>query len=313
MLNSRSQFIDRLQAYRQAVQSDVLVSRSPTEVEHNARARMLRNGLAVVGYALLEDFVRSRTAEVMQRIGDGSTPFRNLPKDVKIAATEGVFNAVKFQQRFVDRHAENLFGHYQEHASFVASTANSTYQISPLAFAQEQSNLSSIGVEKILHALKIDAPWSAITGVAKRCGVGVLALKNAFESAAERRHAAAHRADADIEYSDLNDYDVEALGVAVGFDLLVSRALRHLLDSDAAYLSNKGLVASKHVSMRLLRYDGKRWWRELSEGSTRASNRNTDFQALKAGATGRARVLGQAVVVQDKRGLPKAWYTPDID
>lgn len=274
---------------------------------------MLRNGLAVVGYALLEDFVRSRTAEVMQRVGDGSTPFRNLPKDVKIAATEGVFNAVKFQQQFVDRQAENLFDHYQKHAHFVASTADSTYRISPLAFAQEQSNLSSMKVEKILTALKVDNPWSAITGVATRCGVGAFALKNAFDSAAERRHAAAHRADSDIEYSDLNDYDVEALGIAVGFDLLISRALRHLLDADATYLSNKGLVASKHVSMRLLRYDDKRWWRELTEDNIRATNRNVDFQVLKAGATSRARLLGQAVVVQDKRGLPKAWYTPDTD
>src|SRR5215211_6609576 len=103
MLRSREQFVGRLYAYRQAVRSEVLVSRAPTETEHNLRARVLRNGLAVVGYALLEDFLRSRTVEVVARIGDGHTSFQDLPKGIKFAATEGVFNAARFQQRFIDR------------------------------------------------------------------------------------------------------------------------------------------------------------------------------------------------------------------
>lgn len=244
MLTSREQLISRLHAYRRAIQLELLTSKAPTEIEHNARARILRNGLAVVGYAFLEDFLRSRTAEVVQRIGEGTTRFPDLPEKIRTAATKGVFNAVMFQRRFIDYRMQDQFRHYQEHAQFVASTATSSYGISPLAFAHEQSNLSSEDIVETLQAFKVTNPWSTLVGVARRCGVGVLALKEAFEAASGRRHEAAHKADADIEYSDLKDYDVEALGVAVGFDLLISRALRQLLEANAAYLSTNGIVGS---------------------------------------------------------------------
>jgi hypothetical protein len=302
-----------LHTYRQAVEQEALISKAPSEQDHNARARMLRNGMAVAGYALLEDFLRSRTAEILERIGDGTTRFRELPREIRVAATEGVFEAVRFQQRFLNRQAEDYFRHYQDHAHLVASTANSAYRISPFAFAHQQSNLASRDVEDILRSFKVDNPWSAVVGIAKRCGVGVFALKDAFEGATARRHAAAHRADADIEHSDLADFDVEALGLAVGFDLLMSRALRYLLDADKTYLSNKGLVAGKHISIRFLRYDGMKWWREVVDNNNRASNRHQDFHTLKVDAIGRARASGQAVVVQDERGLPASWHTPDTD
>jgi hypothetical protein len=288
-------------------------TRAPTETEHNARARVLRNGLAVVGYALLEDFLRNRTVEVVERIGDGHTPFEELPKGIKLAATEGVFNAVRFQQRFMDRRDPDMILTLQEHARHVASTAESSYSLSPFSFVHEQSNISSKDIEKVLQAFKVTSPWSAMGSVAGSCGVGVFALKDAFEAAANRRHAAAHQADADIEYGDLSDYDVEALGVAVGFDLLISRALRQILDANVAYLSRNGTIAGNHIGTRTLRYDGKKWWREVLTGNTRATNRNPSLQTLRVGAIGRARTGGQAVIVQDERGLPSAWYTPDTD
>ncbi len=313
MLKSREQLIHRLDAYRQAVQLETLISKAPTEIEHNSRARMLRNGLAVVGYAFLEDFLRSRTVEVVRRIGEGTTRFSDLPEKIKAAATKGVFSAVMFQRRFIDYRTQDPFRHYQEHANFVASTATSSYTISPFAFAHEQPNLSSEDIEETLHAFKVANPWSTIVGIAGRCGVGIFTLKSAFEAAAARRHKAAHKADADIEYSDLKDYDVEALGVAIGFDLLVSQALRQLLDTNATYLSKSGLVAGKHISIRFLRHDGTKWWREVVNDNTKAFRRSQDFEELKVETISRARRQSQAVVVQDQRGLPVAWYTPETD
>lgn len=313
MLKSREQLMIRLAAYRQAVQLDTLVSKAPTETEHNARARLLRNGLAIVGYAFLEDFLRSRTVEVVGRIGTGATRFSDLPEQIKVAATQGVFNATLFQRRFVDYQIQDPLRHYQEHASLVASTAGTAYEISPLAFVHEQSNISSDDIEETLQAFRVANPWSVLIGVARRCGVGTPTLKEAFKGAAARRHEAAHKADADIEHSDLSDYDVEALGIAIGFDLLMSQALRQLLDANTNYLSKNGSVGGKQISIRFLRQDGSKWWREVVDNSSRAFRRGKDFEKLKAETMVRARGQGQAVVVQDERGLPTAWFTPYTD
>lgn len=313
MLKSREQLISRLSAYRQAVQLETLVSKAPIETDHNARARILRNGLAVVGYAFLEDFLRSRVVEVVGRIGQGATRFSDLPEEIKLAATQGVFNAVLFQKRFVNTQTLDILRHYQDHASLVASTANTNYEISPFAFVHEQSNISSRNIEETLKAFRVTNPWNTLVSVATRCGVGVFTLKNAFDDAAARRHEAAHRADADIEHSDLSDYDVEVLGIAIAFDLLISKALRRLLDADADYLSKNGSIAGKHISIRFLRYDGSKWWREVLDGNKKAFRRREDFEELKAETVVRARRQGQAVVVQDERGLPASWFTPDTD
>jgi len=70
---ARTTFLEHIIAYKGATEADLIVSRAPVEVLHNAQAQLLRNGLAVVGYAILEDFIRTRTAEILSRIGNGTT------------------------------------------------------------------------------------------------------------------------------------------------------------------------------------------------------------------------------------------------
>ena len=80
---ARRLILERLHAFRLATQTEALVSLAPTEVDHNARAQVLRNGLAVVGFAILEDFIKSRAGEVVQRIGHGAAAFTDLPEGRK--------------------------------------------------------------------------------------------------------------------------------------------------------------------------------------------------------------------------------------
>ena len=187
MSKARAQFLTRLAAFRAAGAADVLVSKAPTEIEHNARAQILRNGLAITGFALLEDFVKSRLAEILQRIGSGQTPFSNLPPAIRDGATAGVVRALRFQDQYLDKKAVDYHAIYQAHARAIASTGASPFEISVLAFANDQANISADTLGGVLDAFRIDTPWSAMGSVASRCNVGVLDLKTAMSAAANRR------------------------------------------------------------------------------------------------------------------------------
>lgn len=312
MSKARANLASRLAAYRSAARAELLVSRAPTETEHNARAQILRNGLAVSGFAMLEEFLKSRTAEVLQRIGAGRTAFSNLPSAVRDAATAGVVRALKFQDAFQDRRSSDYHRFYQDHARAIYSTGTAAYEISTLAFANEASNISSDTVQGILDAFRVDNSWSAIGSIASRCNVGVLDLRSAMTAAAARRHAAAHQADAAVEIADLQAFAVEVVGISLGFDLLLSRALRKILDADRDYLSQQRKVAARDVPIRVLEQDGG-WWREVVLPNTRAFKRNRDRDTLLAGCTTRARAKGESVVVLGARGFPMEWATPDVD
>lgn len=308
---ARRLILERLHAFRLATQTEALVSLAPTEVDHNARAQVLRNGLAVVGFAILEDFIKSRAGEVVQRIGHGAAAFTDLPEGIQRAATSGVVSALRFQEQLLD--SSSVIGFHQSHALKIASTLNARYDLSPLAFGHDKHNLSAGDVEAILTAFHIDNPWNAMGGVAQRCGVGIVALKEAFSRAAQRRHTAAHRADAGVEITDLQSLAQEILAISISFDLLLSHALRKLLDADRNYLTGRVKIAARHVTIRFLVPSDNGYWRETLVGASRAVARRKQLNTLRAEATQRARKVGDALVVLDQKGLPVEWATPAVD
>jgi len=176
----------------------------------------------------------------------------------------------------------------------------------------DQERSTDAAVQGILDAFRVDNSWSAIGSIASRCNVGVLDLRSAMTAAAARRHAAAHQADAAVEIADLQAFAVEVVGISLGFDLLLSRALRKILDADRDYLSQQRKVAARDVPIRVLEQDGG-WWREVVLPNTRAFKRNRDRDTLLAGCTTRARAKGESVVVLGARGFPMEWATPDVD
>jgi len=312
MSRARIAFLERLSAYEDAVEQELIVTRTPTDVIHNARARLLRNGLAVVAFALLEDFIKTRIGEVLERVGMGASRFSDLPHALRVAATSGAIKAIGYQDRFLDNRSSSYFEHFQTQALLVASTLNPEFQVSPLAFGHDQPNLRSSTVEKMLAAFHIDSPWNAIESVARRAGVGVPALKAAFDSALQRRHEAAHRADANVEPSDLAAFSTETMGIALGVDLALSFALRKILDGDRRFLSGER-IGGNRIGLRLIKFDGARWWRELVPGRSRAIARKLTLEDVKVECFRRASSNQEGVVIQDSRALPGAWYTPFID
>jgi hypothetical protein len=225
MLTARRIFLSHLDAYKDAVDHESIVAREPAEHRENARARMMRNGLAVIAFNILEDFLRRRAKEILSHIGRAGIQFGRLPEPLRQILTAKALAAVAFQLRS-RRLAHDEIVFTQDMAQQIASTSAAPFDACDMSFGYDGSNLTEGAVEDLLRALSVDKPWESIGSVAARAGIGTLKLgaRAAFESIARKRHEAAHDPQADVQPIDLKATHLNVLGIALGFDAIASMA-----------------------------------------------------------------------------------------
>jgi hypothetical protein len=305
MSDAKSDYIQRLHSLKKSINSNALSNRPPHEVEHNEVAKILRNGLAVVGFATLEDFIKRRCSEVLNEIGGSVVPFSKLPDKIQKAATYEAISALNYQLKILREHSEKT-SYIQEHALKISSTANSSYEITPHAFAYNQPNVSDRSVKNILNSFNVIDPWRKMSSISSRIGLTTLTLEQSYKNAANRRHKAAHVASADIPQVDLDQFVNESFAIAIGFDSLLSKALSKIKNDDDDYLSGKVRIESSDIGIRFMKYvDNK--WKEFSEGSSRAYRVSNDHSSLRADAMSRAKNNGQLYIEFNKSGLVEYW------
>lgn len=304
MPSARSLFLERMHALETSTSIDAVTNKALTDKAHNDVAKMLRNGLAVVGFAALEDFVKSRTSEVLSEIGSSGVPFHDLPEGLRIATTYEAITALSYQLSL--RPKTDRITYFQDHAQKLASTASTAYDLTPLAFGYSQANLQEDVVKEILKSFLITDPWGQMTQLASRLGLAALPLNETFKGAALRRHRAAHVAHADTPQTDLAQYVKEALAIAIGFDTLLTRSLGCIRAHDRNYLTSRTSINSASIKIRSIRSAGT-VWKEFIEGRRTAVKVETDLAQLLPSARTRARSAKDLLIQFGSRGEVVLW------
>src|SRR5688572_20617655 len=137
MSAAREDFFKRIDDVALVLSDDSLKDGSLTDTEKNAKARVLRNGLAVVLFAILEDFIRQRTSEVLMAVGTAGVVFDRLPEKLRKAATIGFLSTLGFRIKLQEDADKLEF--LQLEARRIASTAGSPFEISPFSLAHSKS------------------------------------------------------------------------------------------------------------------------------------------------------------------------------
>lgn len=289
---ARQSFLDRLEAFARAVHEPSVRHTGPVS-SPNDPARLLRNGLAVTGFNLLEDFVRLRTIELLNHVSRSALNFSQLPEKLQRAATENVVSALPLQIRLARQSGgypavRSLIGATGEE---LASTRRHPYQLSPLSFAHGTSNVDPDQVAEICRGLGVAEGWPSIRDSTASIGISLPNPASSYRDASLRRHAAAHVAAHDTPQGDLKAYVPEALAIACAFDMLVSRAAFHLRTSDLAGLP----VPSSSVGVTFVDDEP-----QLTHGARLSS------------AQAAAQASGD-VLVYRRGGQPYGWHTSDLE
>lgn len=310
---ARSNFESRIATLRDCLNDPAVADGPPSDIQKNAIASMLRNGLAVLAFAIVEDFIRDRTAEVLRGFSSTTVNFDDLSDELQNAVTISALGGILFRAKYQDK--ENKIPWVLGQIPPIANAATNITNLSQYSFGQSTSNIGDDEPAKILSAFGIAGGWTSIGATAKRIGLGgALDYAQAFKDLAKRRHSAAHNIAAKIPLNDLLNSLKTILGISCSFDLLLSKALAMhnsgiIPDKKKSPVSEKNLVlkfVSPHPSQI-----GK--FREQIETSNGATLRTTKIFASLAEARtdvgARAIAKGAYIVFQASNGVPESWET----
>lgn len=307
MPSAKASFLERIGSLHKSIMIEAVRAKELTEYEHNEIAKMLRNGLAVVGFATLEDFIKKRTSEIMDSIGTLPIPFNSLPEKIQKATTYEAIKALSQQLKNHDDHLSKLT-YIQTHAMKIASTSTSNFELTPHAFGYDQSNVSKDTVKTILNSFYVNDPWAQMTRLSSRLSLTSLSLETSFANASARRHKAAHEAGADTPQMDIMQYVKEALGIAVGFDCLISHAYSLLQRQDQNYLNGTTPIIDSQIHFRTIKYVNNTW-KEYNGNSNKAYRTSTDLATFLPSVRSRAQGSKQVLVQYDQNNMIINWET----
>ena len=198
----------------------------------------------------------------------------------------------------------------QQAAREIASTGRGPLVISKYGLGYGGSNLAPDDVSGILAGLQVADAWREIDNVAARCGAASLSLKEAYLNGHNLRNAAAHDPGANIQPSDLQAFCNQAFSIALGFDILGSRAARLLRLGDSRVLAGRIRMAGV-IILRFLQ-ERTSGYAEIREGARRATRVIVDFEDAWKLAAASATPGGEPVILCDKAGRPIDWMTTDV-
>ncbi|MGY4013126.1 HEPN domain-containing protein [Aeromonas molluscorum] len=304
---AKTEFIVRIRCLNISVQSEATLNKGLADVEHNAIARMLRNGLAVVGFAALEDFIKRRTAEAMQEVSLCAIPFNALPEKLRYAATYEMLSALSHQLGLIPKddatgNADKI-DYIQGQALKIASTTTASYTLSNHTFAHSASNVHKDVIGNILKSLQVADPWRQMTIISGHLGLGSHSLVQQYESAAKRRHKAAHVASADTPSNDISQFVKDAFAIAIGFDALLSKSIQKYRENATPHNSD---ITAAEISIRTVRHQNSAW-KEHNNLNARAYRKSNDLAVLSAAAKQRSNTAKQLYVEFDENSIPNDW------
>lgn len=218
---ARVKFLERLAGIRVASQDNLLLGASANAAEQQA-ARLLRNGLSVTAFAVLEGFVKERTGEVATWLTQQTLPFSTYPTGLQHAVQDRGLLVLAALQRREPAGAEFKRTLIELGASWATSGGGGAWTFPHAALLWPASNLKAGEAISILNSFGVADKWAHLTKTAEEAGFNVRPTDTLFNEIAARRNASAHDSAYDADVLLLRSVPNHLLAFAYAFDALLS-------------------------------------------------------------------------------------------
>ncbi|QOD90894.1 hypothetical protein H2514_12075 [Lysobacter sp. CW239] len=225
-MSAKTDLFERLRYLGSAIALGELVDNGIAQSEHNGRANLLRKGVGIIGFNLLEDYVKSRTIEALSTISSSGLAFDNLPEKMRTAATLNALETLNARAKIEKKSGRDWLTLIQTESQKIYSTAGHTYELSSVSLASGGSNVTASEISEILVAFGISGGWGTLKAICDAIGGGLPDLAQAYQNLADRRHSAAHVAGFKFSHTWLTSMAHEILAIAAALDIVLSAKLR---------------------------------------------------------------------------------------
>jgi hypothetical protein len=271
----------------------------PLDSGHNFRAQLLRSGLVVSAFSLLETYLENRLAEKIIDLRHSRISYRSfddaLRKFLSISAAQGFVTRAFFldnvdQISYAEQNIPSLGGFLRARPSYTAH-----------GFSPRGSNVSIEDIPKLLAAFGLRGAWNYLQNLCVRLGAARLSFQDDFRNLAKARNKAAHDgAAANIATVDLLTYIDTAVLVGITVDLAVS----HAIDCFVRHPNSPSATAAAgnpNFVMRFVDPQSDGTWRENLEQSRTVQRHVTIGAAIRIAAS---RQANNFLIVRNARLFP---------
>lgn len=317
--SARDSFISSLRSIRDALAEEPVL-RGPSQQGKGKAAdvgAILRRGLAVSTFNVLENFIESRIGELVAQLNGGQLSFSDLPEGTR---KRSISTTLKVAASKLQRQLE-----YSEVVNLGISTGvslsslNGVMQLSPLALTWPGSNLSESEFRNVLKFFHVKDAWRQLREVASQMGFQVVGhdgkevdLQFQFLELARERHSAAHNSNHAVSAMVIGAHATSALLIASSFDALASRATLALKSRDPEFLARDNWTDASKISFRTVKQREKDFAEFRESSPNRASAVNKDRDTVWKAAYSRC-VNGEVLIELDQAGQLVDWAYPALD
>lgn len=299
MSQARETFYGTINTMRELARIPLLTDVFPPSAIHNTQAGILRNGLVISSFSLVESYIDDRLDEKIQDLARARMSYpafgENLRSFLALDAIAGLSNRLSF----VDKPDRLTFA--ENHVVRIAALLQSPPSYTGLGFSPKGSNVSASDIKVLLAAFGVKDPWRALSRLCGDLGASRLSLHDDFQNFVRARNKAAHDSTTNIASSDLETHLETALLIGISTDI----ALSHAIDS---FVKQRNSAAAEHsannlaLKYRFLDPDITGVWSERLGSNGRTIKKYADGIEARAGA--RSRSHAAPIVVRDTRSIP---------
>jgi hypothetical protein len=271
------------------------------------------NGLHVVAFAALEDFIRCRAHEVVSWLGTEGVRLESFPSRLQMLILQGTFEGINFSLSRTDKDDRVTLLQLQGLLLSSSGENDRPFVPSEYFFGRAASNISRDNIRELLEAFGLGDKFTCLNEVTVLLQMPVLgSVESVFTRLAKNRHRAAHGFGLDYKLSDFRSDMASALPLfAFAFDTAISQcaqAMRKTVVTDNTAFEKFSAAAS---IIRSVEFDpANSSWNEHRLGKTIKVLKKGQLRSRLQEFSNRTLGKGDTIIVKNEKGLINGWIQP---
>lgn len=282
--------------------------------ENRARSReaLQLNGLHVVAFAAVEDFIRRRVIEVAAGFGKEGIVFNNFPDSTKLYFLTETIAGINFTLDRTDTAQKIDFLQHEGILMNSTSDVDAHYEPSEYIFGRSSSNISLGQVKVLFEALGLTGGLKNLHEVATAAALAHLGHPDGvYTRLSINRHRAAHGFKDDYQINQFTeDLDVGILLFAFCFDTCISQATFHIINSCKKNMAHTPFSGGNSKIKKMVFDPAKKTWNVFGNGKLQKTLKKITFDQYLDAATQTCKADGHSLIATAGAGNPIAWIQP---